>query len=52
MTGYVWGEKDDNLWKTHSCLKPWQDLTKDYQAYDYQVMDRTIDIILNAHEDK
>lgn len=52
MTGYVWGEKDDNLRKTHSCLKPWQDLTKDYQAYDYQVMDRTIDIIINAHEDK
>lgn len=52
MTGYVWGGKDDNLRKTHSCLKPWQDLTKDYQAYDYQVMDRTIDIILNAHEDK
>ena len=52
MIGYVYGEKDDNLRKTHSCLKPWQDLSEQYQGYDYGVMDRTIDIVLNSNEIK
>ena len=52
MIGYIYGEKDDNLRKTHSCLKPWQDLSRQYQGYDYGVMDRTIDIVLNSNEIK
>ncbi|MBR1546019.1 MAG: hypothetical protein IJ633_04375 [Prevotella sp.] len=52
IIGYVYGEKDDNLRKTHTCMKPWQDLSEQYQGYDYSVMDRTIDIVLNSNENK
>ncbi len=54
MIGYVYGEKDDNLLKTHSCLKAWQDLSVEYQRYDYEVMDKTKDIVINGknHENK
>lgn len=50
MIGYVYGEKDDNLRKTHSCLKPWQELSEEYQGYDYQVMERTKDVVLNRQK--
>lgn len=50
MIGYVYGEKDDNLRKTHSCLKPWQELSEEYKGYDYQVMERTKDVVLNRQK--
>lgn len=51
MLGYVYSEEDtSDLKKTHNCIKPWQTLTKEYQGYDYKVMERTIDIITNNNE--
>lgn len=52
MLGYVYGEETSDLHKTHNCLKAWEELSPDYQYYDYAVMDRTIDIILNGNENK
>lgn len=52
ILGYVYGEEISNIRKTHNCLKPWQDLTTDYQKFDYSVIERTFDIILNHHEEK
>ena len=50
ILGYIYGEENNNIRKTHNCLKPWQDLTEDYQKFDYSVIERTIDIVLNHHE--
>jgi len=48
IIGYVYGKRDDNILKTHSCIKPWQELSEEYQDYDYEVMDKTKDIVLNG----
>lgn len=52
ILGYVYGEENSNISKIHNCLKPWQNLTEDYQKFDYSVIERTIEIVLNHHEKK
>lgn len=52
MLGYVYGETTSDLHKTHSCLKPWQELTTEYQGYDDDVWNTTVDITLNSNETK
>ena len=50
MLGYVYGKATSDLYKTHNCLKPWQELSPDYQKSDYDVIDTTIDIIITSYK--
>lgn len=50
MLGYIYGEATSDLYKTHNCLKPWQELSPNYQKSDYDVIDTTIDIIMNSYK--
>lgn len=50
ILGYVYDEEHSNIRKTHNCLKPWQKLKEVYQKFDYSVIERTTDIVLNHHE--
>lgn len=50
MLGYVLADECSDMLKTHNCLKAWQQLTQVYQSYDYEVMNRTIDIIIHSNE--
>lgn len=52
ILGYVYDEENSNIRKTHNCLKPWQELKEEYQKFDYSVIERTTDIVLNHHENK
>ena len=52
MLGYIYGESTSDLHKTHNCLKPWRELSTDYQGYDYDVWSTTIDITLKSNENK
>ena len=52
MLGYVYGETTSDLYKTHSCMKPWQELDRKSQDSDYDVINTTIDIILNGDENQ
>ena len=55
INGYVYGSETDIINKTHSCLKSWHDLPSNYQDYDFNVMEKTIELIINkadTNEDK
>lgn len=41
MMGYVHEKKKDEVKRTHNCLIPWEQLSKDYQGYDYLVVKTT-----------
>ena len=41
VLGYIYSSKTDDLRKTHQCLREWDDLSKEYQSYDYEVWEQT-----------
>ena len=44
ILGYQYSEEKDETKLLHNCLKPWEQLTTDYQSYDYNVVDVSLDI--------
>lgn len=44
ILGYQYSEEKDETKWLHNCLKPWEQLTTDYQSYDYNVVDVSLDI--------
>lgn len=47
MIGYELGNMTDEIKKKHNCLKPWSLLPYDIQDYDYNVMERSVEIVIN-----
>lgn len=45
ILGYQYAPKKDEARMLHNCLTDWQDLTLDYQNYDYNVVDVSLDEI-------
>ena len=45
ILGYQYGKKKDEARLLHNCLTDWQNLTLDYQSYDYNVVDVSLDEI-------
>lgn len=44
ILGYQFSEDKEETKLLHNCLKPWEQLTTDYQSYDYNVVDVSLDI--------
>jgi len=44
--GWIAGERDNEL-KRHSCLKPWEKLSKEQQAKDYDAINLMIELLNN-----
>ena len=47
MLGYVCGDEDNEVKKTHTCLRPWHELSPEIQDYDYNVMEKTVELLIN-----